>query len=78
MERHNIRPVAGRMRPKTRLSGIFSTKRRSAVRVSRLTRMLVPKPNNAFQSPGTQILGLAVVVIGLFPVFVVRPWSGLK
>ena len=37
-------------------SGIFSTKRSSAVSVSRLTRMLVPKPKNAFQSPGTHSL----------------------
>src|SRR5580698_7910881 len=42
------------MRPKTRESGIFNTKRSSDVSVSRLTRMLVPKPNKAFQSPGTQ------------------------
>ncbi len=39
------------MRPNTRSSGIFSTKRSSAVSVSMLTRMLVPKPKNAFQSP---------------------------
>src|SRR4051812_14440681 len=60
-------PVAGKTRPKTRSSGIFSTKRRSAVRVSRLTRILVPNPKKAFQSPGTQSLGLAaaVVVMGL-------------
>src|SRR6267143_6978199 len=61
---HNIRPVAGRMRPNTRSSGIFNTKRNSAVSVSRLTRMLVPKPKKAFQSPGTQIFGLLMAFIG--------------
>src|SRR6266481_4418331 len=57
------------MRPKMRSLGIFKTKRRRAVRVSRFTRMLVPNPNKAFQSPGTQILGLAVVVIVCFLFF---------
>ena len=39
-----ISPAAGRMRPNTRSSGIFSTKRSRPVSTSRLTRMLVPKP----------------------------------
>src|SRR5580698_3978454 len=42
------------MLPTTRASGIFNAKRSSAVSVSRLTRMFVPKPKKAFQSPGTQ------------------------
>ena len=46
-------PSAGRMR-RTRASGIFSTKRSSPVSTSMLTRMLVPKPKKAFQSPATQ------------------------
>src|SRR5262245_29666340 len=48
------------MRPKTIGSGIFNTNRSSAVSVSRFTRMLVPNPKNAFQSPGTQSFGLNV------------------
>ena len=40
------------------LSGIFSTKRNRPVSTSMLTRMLVPKPNNAFQSPGVHKAGL--------------------
>ena len=43
-------------------SGIFSTKRSRPVSTSRLTRMLVPNPKKAFQSPGTQSFGLAGVV----------------
>ncbi len=62
MLRHSISPVAGRMRPKTSESGIFSTKRSSPVKVSTLTRILVPKPKKAFQSPGTQIFGFAAMV----------------
>src|SRR5689334_1712310 len=46
------------MRPNTRLSGIFSTKRKRPVSTSMLTRMLVPKPKNAFQSPDVQSAGL--------------------
>src|SRR5690349_1994359 len=61
-------PVAGRILPKTRSSGIFSTKRRSAVRVRRFTRMLVPKPKKAFQSPGTHSLGLKAVFMVVFRV----------
>src|SRR5258705_13441727 len=53
------------MRPKTRSSGIFSTKRKSAVSVSRLTRMFVPKPKKAFQSPGTHNLGLLFMIFFL-------------
>ena len=45
------------MRPNTIASGIFSTKRNRPVSTSMLTRMLVPKPKNAFQSPGVQIFG---------------------
>src|SRR4051812_987592 len=75
---HIIIPAAGRMRLKTSQSGIWRTKRSSALRVNRLTRMLVPKPKKAFQSPGTQSNGLpvkdgsedfepAVVVMALAP-----------
>jgi hypothetical protein len=46
------------MRPNTSESGIFSTKRNSPVSTSMLTRMLVPKPKNAFQSPGVHSAGL--------------------
>src|SRR5580693_3343320 len=49
------------MRPNTSASGIFSTKRSRPVSTSMLTRILVPKPKKAFQSPGTQSLGLKVV-----------------
>src|SRR5450631_1342364 len=51
------------MRPNTRSSGIFNTKRRSPVSTSRLTRMLVPKPKNAFQSPGVHHAGLLVAIL---------------
>src|SRR5206468_12290163 len=50
------------MRPNTRLSGIFSTKRNSPVNTSMLTRMLVPNPKNAFQSPGVHSTGLKSVL----------------
>ena len=50
------------MRPNTSESGIFSTKRNSPVSTSMLTRMLVPKPNSAFQSPGVHNAGLKVDV----------------
>src|ERR1700722_8379436 len=50
------------MRPNTSASGIFSTKRSSPVSTRTLTRILVPNPNKAFQSPGTQNFGLNVVV----------------
>src|SRR5262249_24158835 len=43
------------MRPNTSESGILSTKRKRPVSTSMLTRMLVPNPKNAFQSPGVQI-----------------------
>src|SRR5689334_25069319 len=46
------------MRPNTRLSGIFKTKRSRPVSTSMLTRMLVPKPKNAFQSPDVHSAGL--------------------
>src|SRR4029450_2721094 len=45
------------MRPNTSESGIFSTKRNRPVSTSMLTRMLVPKPKNAFQSPGVHSTG---------------------
>src|SRR5215472_10355550 len=45
------------MRPNTSESGIFSTNRSSPVSTSMLTRMLVPKPKNAFQSPETHNAG---------------------
>src|SRR5713101_1861617 len=57
VERHIISPSAGRMRPKTSESGIFSTKRNRPVSTSMLTRMLVPNPKNAFQSPGVHRAG---------------------
>src|SRR5258708_39109862 len=56
---HIIIPAAGRMRPKTKSAGICRTNRSKPVSVRRLTRMFVPKPKKAFQSPGTQSLGLA-------------------
>jgi hypothetical protein len=62
---HIISPAAGRMRPNTMGSGIFSTKRKRPVSTSRLTRMLVPKPKKAFQSPGVQSAGLLVVMTHL-------------
>src|SRR3954467_6765283 len=46
------------MRPNTSESGIFSTKRNRPVSTSMLTRMLVPKPKNAFQSPDVHNAGL--------------------
>src|SRR5882757_6267218 len=65
VERHIIRPSAGRMRPNTSESGIFSTKRRSPVSTSMLTRILVPNPKKAFQSPGVHKVGRADVVEGM-------------
>src|ERR1043165_5940139 len=65
------------MRPNTTESGIFSTKRSSPVSTSRLTRMLVPKPKNAFQSPGVHSLGsvpggfIVVVVVVVVVVVIV-------
>src|SRR5262245_24542174 len=59
---HIMSPVAGRMRPKTRSSGIFRTKRKSPLKTSRLTRMLVPNPKNAFQSPGVHSAGFRSVI----------------
>src|SRR5882757_584665 len=61
VERHIISPSAGRMRPKTSESGIFSTKRNRPVSTSMLTRMLVPNPKNAFQSPGVHRVGRLVL-----------------
>src|SRR5712691_4046700 len=65
VERHIISPSAGRMRPKTSESGIFSTNRNRPVSTSMLTRILVPKPKNAFQSPGVHIAGFAVLAVAL-------------
>jgi hypothetical protein len=48
------------MRPNTSESGIFSTKRSSPVSTSMLTRMLVPNPKNAFQSPEVHKVGVLV------------------
>src|ERR1700733_5391107 len=50
------------MRPNTSSSGILSTKRNRPVNTSMLTRMLVPKPKNAFQSPGTQNFKVGAMV----------------
>ena len=55
--------TAGRMRPKMIGSGSLSTKRSSPVRTRTLTRMLVPKPKNALQSPGTHSLGFMTDMI---------------
>src|SRR5258708_40061331 len=52
-----MRPIAGRMRPKTSASGIFSTNRNRPVSTNMLTRILVPKPKKAFQSPGAHKIG---------------------
>src|SRR5260370_4431674 len=46
-----------------RESGIFRTKRSRPVSVSTLTRMLVPKPKKAFQSPGTTSFALLSAII---------------
>ena len=58
--RNIISPTAGRMRPNTKASGILTTNRSSAVSVSTLTRILVPNPKNAFQSPGVHSVGRSV------------------
>src|SRR6266478_3867905 len=57
VERHIISPSAGRMRPKTSESGIFNTNRNRPVSTSILTRILVPNPKNAFQSPAVHTAG---------------------
>jgi uncharacterized membrane protein YdjX (TVP38/TMEM64 family) len=61
------------MRPNTSASGIFSTKRSSPVSTSTLTRMLVPKPKKAFQSPGTQTGFWAPVQFVVMLVLIVIP-----
>src|SRR5258707_259980 len=56
------------MRPKTSASGIFSTNRNRPVSTNMLTRILVPKPKKAFQSPGAHKTGrkpAVDVVVGL-------------
>src|SRR5689334_7960685 len=50
------------MRPNTIESGILSTKRNRPVSTSMLTRMLVPKPKNAFQSVIVQTFGRKILV----------------
>src|SRR5260221_7861830 len=45
------------MRPNTSESGIFSTNRKRPVSTSMLTRILVPNPKNAFQSPAVHNTG---------------------
>src|SRR5438093_11336805 len=45
------------MRPKTSESGIFSTNRNRPVSTNILTRILVPNPKNAFQSPAVHNAG---------------------
>ena len=61
------------MRPNTSESGIFSTKRNKPVSTSMLTRILVPKPKKAFQSPGVHNAGLkpavpvVLVLIAMLP-----------
>jgi len=45
------------MRPKTSESGIFNTNRNKPVSTSILTRILVPNPKNAFQSPAVHKAG---------------------
>src|SRR5258708_14518846 len=61
---HIMSPVAGRIRRNTSSSGILSTKRKSPLKTSRFTRMLVPNPKYAFQSPGVHRAGFFSVVIG--------------
>src|SRR5689334_14211996 len=69
-------PVAGRIRPKTRSAGIFSTYSMSPVSTSMFTRILVPKPKNAFQSPGVQSGGVFVVMQGSLGEFNNGPQRG--
>ena len=61
------------MRPNTSESGIFSTKRNSPVSTSILTRILVPKPKNAFQSPGVHNTGLKPAVPVVLVLIVMLP-----
>src|SRR5450432_435442 len=53
------------MRVNTIWSGILSTNLSSVESTSKLTRMLVPNPKKAFQSPGVHSFGLLSVVIAL-------------
>src|ERR1700736_2395175 len=55
------------MRPKTSESGIFSTKRSKPVSTSMLTRIFVPKPKNAFQSPGVHKTGRRCSIMVITP-----------
>ena len=59
------------MRPNTSESGIFSTKRNNPVSTSMLTRMLVPKPNKAFQSPGVHNAGLKSPLLAVMVVLLI-------
>jgi hypothetical protein len=63
------------MRPNTSESGIFSTKRNRPVSTSILTRILVPNPKKAFQSPGVHNTGLkpAVPVVLVLIVMLLLP-----
>ena len=61
------------MRPNTSESGIFSTKRNSPVSTSMLTRMLVPKPKNAFQSPGVHNAGLKSPLLAVIVALIAMP-----
>src|SRR5262245_26482218 len=51
------------MRWKMMSVGICSTNCSSPVSTRRLTRMLVPKPKKAFQSPGVQSLGVRSMTV---------------
>ena len=51
------------MRPNTSKSGIFSTNRRRPVSTSMLTRILVPNPKKAFQSPGVHKTGRGLLML---------------
>ncbi len=70
------------MRPNTSESGIFSTNLSRPVSTSILTRMLVPNPKNAFQSPGVHKSGLKSgfpAVPAMFVLIVMLPLpNGLK
>src|SRR5207342_881291 len=67
----------GRMRPKTSSGGILSTNCKRPVSTRRLTRMLVPKPKSAFQSPGVQSLGPVVPIVAVFAISLI-PCSGRR
>src|SRR5260370_42066160 len=60
------------MRPNTSASGILRTKRRRPVNTSMFTKMLVPKPKNAFKSPGVHRAGLFLAMTFAPQVYVSR------